>query len=216
MKATALSMGTAGLLLSLFAITGTGLVALTYTATHDISVNNERDALLANLGALVPATAYDNNVTKDRIAVSDPDLLGTSDPVTVYRARKGQQPVALFATPVAPNGYGGPIRLLVGVYEDGTMAGVRVLSHKETPGLGDAIEVSRSDWILSFSGKSLIDPPESYWTVVKDGGAFDQFTGATITPRAVIKAARQFLIYFERHHDTLFGGVSPEQVEDKQ
>ena len=216
MKATIRNMGAAWLLLSLFAIAGTGLVALTYTETHDIIVKNERDALLVNLSALVPATTYDNNVTEDLIAVSDPDLLGTMDPVTIYRARMGQQPVALFATPVAPNGYGGPIRLLVGVYEDGTLAGVRVLSHKETPGLGDAIEVPRSDWILSFTGKSLLSPPESRWTVAKDGGAFDQFTGATITPRAVIKTVHQFLIYFELHRDSLFAGVSPKQVEDKQ
>jgi len=133
-----------------------------------------------------------------------PEWLGTQEPVTVYRARKHGQPVALFATPVAPDGYSGPIQLLIGVRADGALAGVRVLSHKETPGLGDGIDEKRSPWILAFTGKSLSDPGPDGWKVKKDGGAFDQFTGATITPRAVVKATHKFLEYVQTHREQLF------------
>jgi electron transport complex protein RnfG len=124
--------------------------------------------------------------------------------VTLYRAYRNGRPVAVLGTPVAPDGYSGSIRLLIGLYADGTLAGVRVLAHRETPGLGDFIEASRSDWILGFAGKSLHDPTASGWAVRKDGGVFDQFTGATITPRAVVKAVHRFLIYYEQQRERLF------------
>lgn len=204
MNAVARSMGVAALILTGFAVVGTGLVALTYTSTRDIIAEAQRKALEASLNQLVPVDRYNNRVTEDRIEVVAPEWLGTDQPVTVYRARKDGQPVALFATPFAPDGYSGPIQLLIGVYADGTLAGVRVLAHKETPGLGDGIETRRSPWILAFAGKSLTDPPPERWKVKKDGGAFDQFTGATITPRAVIKATRKFLEYVQAHQSRLF------------
>jgi electron transport complex protein RnfG len=204
MKATVHHMGKAALILGGFAIVGTTLVALTFTGTKAIIAQNEQDALLKHLHALVPADRYDNQLSEDTIQVTDSEALGTSEPVPVYRARKQGQPVALFATPVAPDGYSGPIRLLIGVYADGTLAGVRVLNHQETPGLGDAIELGRSNWILSFTGQSLGNPASEDWAVTKDGGAFDQFTGATITPRAVVKAVHNFLVYFETHRERLF------------
>jgi electron transport complex protein RnfG len=197
-------MAVAALILGGFAVLGTALVGLTFTGTREIIAENERQALLANLNALVPPERYTNDVTEDSIQVTDPELLGSSEPVTVYRAFRGNQPVALFATPIAPDGYGGPIKLLVGVYPDGTLAGVRTLAHRETPGLGDAIDTARSDWMLSFSGKSLSQPGLEKWAVRRDGGDFDQFTGATITPRAVVKAVRNFLVYFTRHREQLF------------
>jgi electron transport complex protein RnfG len=197
-------MGIAALILFGFASVGTGLVAVTYTSTKDTIAEAQRQALEANLNQLVPADRYDNRVIDDTIEVADPDWLGASEPVTVYRARKDGQPVALFATPTAPDGYSGPIQLLIGVYADGTLAGVRVLAHKETPGLGDGIEEKRSPWILTFSGKSLTHPPPIGWKVKKDGGTFDQFTGATITPRAVVKATRKFLEYVQTHRESLF------------
>ncbi|HKK14011.1 MAG TPA: electron transport complex subunit RsxG [Gammaproteobacteria bacterium] len=193
-----------GLLLLLFAVAGTAMVAFTYQHTHGRIVDNERAALLHNLHLLVPPARYDNNLFKDTIEVRDPRMLGTDDPVTVYRARKDGKPVAAVLTPVAPDGYGGAIRLLVGIDYDGTIAGVRVLSEHETPGLGDKIEADRSDWIFGFAGKSIGNPPLDKWKVKKDGGAFDQFTGATITPRAVVKAIRKSLIYFSRHREALF------------
>ena len=204
MNATLRSMGLAALILTGFAVVGTGLVVVTYSGTKDIIAEAQRAALEASLNQLVPADRYDNRVTEDRIDIVAPQWLGTDRPVTVYRARKNGQPVALFATPVAPDGYSGPIQLLIGVYVDGTLAGARVLAHKETPGLGDGIEEKRSPWILAFTGKSLGNPAPERWKVRKDGGVFDQFTGATITPRAVVKATRKFLEYVQAHQAQLF------------
>ncbi len=204
MKTVARSMGISALILAGFAILGTGLVAVTHTATQDRIATARRAALEANLNALVPVDRYDNRVTEDRLDVVAPEWLGTDQPVPFYRARQAGQPVALFATPVAPDGYSGSIQLLIGVYADGTLAGVRVLAHRETPGLGDAIEERRSPWILSFNGKSLANPPPERWKVKKDGGVFDQFTGATVTPRAVVRAVRRFLEYVQIHHERLF------------
>ncbi|MGA7800167.1 MAG: electron transport complex subunit RsxG [Gammaproteobacteria bacterium] len=192
------------LLLLMFAVAGTALVALTYDQTRGRIAANERAALLHSLQLLIPRSAYDNDPLDDTLQVHDADMLGTADPVTVYRLRKQGKPVAAVLTPVAPDGYGGAIKLLVGIYHDGTIAGVRVLSEHETPGLGDAIEADRSNWIFGFNGKSIGNPPLAKWKVKKDGGVFDQFTGATITPRAVVKAIRKTLIYFSAHRDSLF------------
>lgn len=204
MKTIFRSMGMAALILAGFSVVGAGLVAVTYTSTKDIIAKAQQAALETSLNQLVPADRYDNRVVEDAIEVVAPEWLGTNQPVTVYRARKNGQPVALFATPYAPDGYSGPIQLLIGVYADGTLAGVRVLAHKETPGLGDGIDEKRSPWILAFAGKSLENPPLEHWKVKKDGGAFDQFTGATVTPRAVVKATRQFLEYVQTHQEALF------------
>ncbi len=215
MNVIAHSMGVAALILTGFAVVGTGLVAVTYTGTKDIIAEAQRQALEANLNQLVPADRYDNRITEDAIEVTAPEWLGTDQPVKVYRARKDGQPVALFATPYAPDGYSGPIQLLIGVYADGTLAGARVLAHKETPGLGDAIEERRSPWILAFTGKSLGNPEPARWKVKKDGGAFDQFTGATITPRAVVKATRKFLEYVQTHQAQLFAPATVTMKEQK-
>ncbi|MBL8250973.1 MAG: electron transport complex subunit RsxG [Candidatus Competibacter sp.] len=204
-------MGIAALILFGFAVVGTGLVAVTYSSTKDIIAEAQRAALESSLNQLVPADRYDNRVVEDRIEIRASEWLGTDEPVTVYRARKNGQPVALFATPTAPDGYSGPIQLLIGVYADGRLAGVRVLAHKETPGLGDGIDEKRSPWILAFAGKSLENPKPEGWKVKKDGGAFDQFTGATITPRAVVKATRKFLDYVQTHREQLF--ASPPTVK---
>ena len=215
MNVIARSMGVAALILTGFAVVGTGLVAVTYTSTRDIIAEAQRKALEASLNQLVPADRYDNQITEDAIEVTAPEWLGTDLPVTVYRARKDGQPVALFATPYAPDGYSGPIQLLIGVYADGTLAGARVLAHKETPGLGDGIEERRSPWILAFTGKSLANPEPERWKVKKDGGAFDQFTGATITPRAVVKATRKFLEYVQTHQAQLFAPAMATAKEQK-
>ena len=215
MNVIAHSMGVAALILTGFAVVGTGLVAVTYTGTKDIIAEAQRQALEANLNQLVPADRYDNRITEDAIEVTAPEWLGTDQPVKVYRARKDGQPVALFATPYAPDGYSGPIQLLIGVYADGTLAGARVLAHKETPGLGDAIEERRSPWILAFTGKSLGNPEPARWKVKKDGGAFDQFTGATITPRAMVKATRKFLEYVQTHQAQLFAPATVTMKEHK-
>jgi electron transport complex protein RnfG len=194
---------TAAVLL-LFAVIGTLLVALTFESTREQIAVNEREALLRKLNILVPPERYDNALFEDSIQVIDDHLLGTVEPVTVYRARRDGEPVALVITPVAPDGYSGTIRLLVGINRNGNLAGVRILAHRETPGLGDRIEAQRSDWLLGFDGKSLHNPPMESWQVRRDGGAFDQFTGATITPRAVVKAVRNSLIYYRDNREALF------------
>jgi Na+-translocating ferredoxin:NAD+ oxidoreductase subunit G len=204
------------LLLGLFAVAGTGLVAYTHEATRDRIAANERDALLRSLHAVVDPARHDNDIFLDVTHVTAPTLLGTREPVAVYRARLAGEPVAAVLASVAPDGYSGTIRLLVAVNYDGTVGGVRVLAHRETPGLGDQIEESRSDWILRFAGRSLTDPAEVRWRVRKDGGVFDQFTGATITPRAVVQAIRHTLLYFEAHRDELFAdtpGPAPEPAK---
>jgi len=194
----------AALTLGLFAAVGVFLVALTHAGTRDRIAEVERQALLRNLHAVIRPEAHDNDPTADVIEVQDPLFLGAEGPVPVYRARLAGQPVAAILTPVAPDGYAGAIRLIVAVYYDGTVAGVRVLSHRETPGLGDLLEERRSPWITRFAGCSLGDPPAEQWKVKRDGGAFDQFTGATITPRSVVKAVRHTLEYVRAHRETLF------------
>lgn len=191
-------------ILFLFAVIGTGLVALTYDSTSERIAANERERLLRKLHVLAPPERHDNDLFADTITVRDEVLLGTPEPVTVYRARSGKQPVALVMAPVAPDGYSGSIRLLVGINYDGTLTGVRVVTHRETPGLGDAIEEERSGWIYGFDGKSLQNPPTGRWEVRKDGGDFDQLTGATITPRAIVGAVRKSLLYYREHREALF------------
>lgn len=213
MNALFRSMLISGAVLSGFAVTGTALVAITHDQTAERIAANERATLLRRLNELAPAQGYDNELLADTTTIQSP-ALGSALPQTVYRARQGSQPVAAFTTIVAPNGYGGPMRLLLGVKPDGTLTGVRVISHQETPGLGDAIEADRSDWILGFADRSLGDPPRSRWAVRKDGGDFDQFTGATITPRAVVAAVVRFLEYFQQHREAFFADQrGPQKVD---
>jgi electron transport complex protein RnfG len=202
-------------ILCLFAVAGTAMVAFTYDQTRDRIAANEREALMRKLNVLIPKDHYDNKPFEDTQQVRDPNLLGTDEPVTVYRARLGGKPVGLVMAPVAPDGYSGAIKLLVGIAEDGTLTGVRVTAHHETPGLGDAIDEERSNWIYGFDGKSLHNPPLDQWRVKRDGGAFDQLTGATITPRAIVKAVKKSLLYYRDHHTELFA-KAPTAAREKR
>ena len=188
----------------IFAIIGSGVVGLTYKSTYEKIKHNEQLVLLRELNTILPPSEYDNDLLDDQIELEQAPLLGTSAPSKAYLAYKNNKPVAAVLSPIAPNGYSGPIHLLVGIYYDGTVAGVRVVKHRETPGLGDAVEAQRSDWILGFDNKSLQNPTIKNWKVKRDGGVFDQFTGATITPRAVVKAVRSALVYFKEHRKQLF------------
>ena len=192
------------IILLMFAVIGTTLVAVTYERTRDQIAANERATLLRKLHRLIAPEQHDNVLLEDTLAVRDVTLLGTDEPVTVYRARRDGKPVSLVIETIAPDGYSGTIRLLVGINIDGSLSGVRVVGHRETPGLGDAIDETRSDWIHVFDGKSLHNPEAAGWAVRKDGGSFDQLTGATITPRAVVKAVRNALLYYRQHQETLF------------
>lgn len=198
-----------GIILFLFAAIGTLLVAYTFDATKEQIALNERATLLKKLHQLVPADSHDNILLEDTLIVWDEALLGTDEPVTVYRARKAGKTVAVVLSPIAPDGYSGIIKLLVGINSDGHLTGVRVVAHRETPGLGDGIEEERSDWILGFNGKALWTPVLGRWRVKRDGGDFDQLTGATITPRAIVKAVKQCLLYFQQHKSTLLAEKQP-------
>ncbi len=188
--------------LLLFAALGTAMVAGTWQGTHERITANERATLLDKLSKLVPPDRYDNTLLDD-VFEFHADELGP-DPVRVYRARRAGQPVALVMTVVATEGYSGPIHLLVGIRYDGSLAGVRVVAQHETPGLGDGIEEDRSNWIFQFNGRSLDNPGAKGWAVRKDGGVFDQLTGATISPRAVVKAVHAALLYYRAHREQLF------------
>lgn len=200
-------MTTASLLM-LVAAMGAALVGLTFTETKDDIKHNEELTLLRKLNNIIPADTYDNDLLLDTIVIKPNFLLNTKEDTLVYRARKNGKNVAAVFTSIAPNGYNGSIRLLVGVKTDGTLSGVRVVKHRETPGLGDAVDISHSNWILGFNNKSLSQPDEKGWKVKRDGGVFDQFTGATITPRAVVKAVHNALLYFEKNQAMLFSRQS--------
>lgn len=190
--------------LALFAIVGTFSVTHTFDNTIDRITENKRMALLKAIHVLIPPSAHDNDIFTDIITVQNKNLLGTEKPVNVYRARKNNKPVAVIINSIAPDGYSGKIELLIAINFDGVLSGVRVSHHKETPGLGDAIEENRSDWITKFKDHSLSNPDKKGWAVKRDGGEFDQFTGATITPRAIVKAVHKTLRYYKSNRDTLY------------
>ncbi|EXJ14625.1 electron transport complex subunit RsxG [Imhoffiella purpurea] len=197
----------AGTVLGAFATSGVALVAVTHAMVDQRIADNQYQAMQRKLAAILPEGASDNDPLRDYIQVEARELLGT-DATQVYRVRHGDDPVAVVLEPVVPDGYAGPIRLLVSVMHDGTLGGVRVISHHETPGLGDKIEEAKSDWVYEFKGKSLTDPPPEKWAVKRDGGEFDQFTGATITPRSVVNAVKNTLIYVQNQGDRLFEPAS--------
>lgn len=205
-------VGTTALLLMLFAVIGATLVGVTYDNTYETIRYNEQQTLLKQLNNIVPASDYDNDLLSDTLELAADFNLGTAEISTAYRARKQGKNVAVVFSAIAPNGYNGSIHLLVGVYNNGNLAGVRVVKHRETPGLGDAIEAKRSDWILDFTNKSLTKLNNKQWKVKRDGGVFDQFTGATITPRAVVNAVHLALLYFKTNQDVLF----KKDIDDKK
>lgn len=192
------------LALGLVAVIGTGLLAGVNQLTQKRIQEQERRAVLQQLGQLIPLGRYDNALHDDQYTFTDSSWFARGQSITVYRARMQGKPVAAVLKLAATDGYNGSIQLLIGINADGSLSGVRVTSHKETPGLGDAIEIQKSDWILGFSGRSLQNPGLPRWAVKRDGGEFDQFTGATITPRAIVKAVRMALEYFSANREVLF------------
>ena len=198
-----------GLTLAVVAAICTAAVTATYVWTDEKIAANRRAFLESRLVPALGDVSFDTGLTDDVITLAPPHGLPGTVPAQIYRVyRDGEPAAALFAVS-AMNGYAGPIRILVGVTAGGIVSGVRVAEHNETPGLGDKIEIARSDWVLQFPGRSLGDPPEGAWRIRADGGAFDQITGATITPRAVIGAVRDTLLYFDAHRDTIFAPAGP-------
>jgi electron transport complex protein RnfG len=192
------------LVLGLFAVVTVGVVALVQLATAKQIASSQHQAQMRTLEEILPAGSYDNHLLDNSIQVHDPLLLGNKLPQTAYIALKDGQPSAVILRATAPDGYSGVIQLLIGIRADGRLTGVRALSHRETPGLGDKIELAKSPWVLGFVGKSLSEPGDDGWAVKKDRGEFDQFAGATITPRAVVKAVHKALQYFDAHKQELF------------
>ncbi len=196
-------------ILFVFVIVFTGLLSGAYLWTRpaiEASAEEERMKLIDDV---LPRGAYDNNLLRDTVRIPPSPLLGLDETSTVYRARRGGEIVALVLEAVAPDGYSGKIRLLLAVGADGTLSGVRVTQHRETPGLGDYIEPKKDKnkarpWITQFNGLSLATVGEREWRVKKDGGRFDSMAGATVTPRAVVKAVHKTLTYVEQERTHLF------------
>lgn len=205
---------TSAILLGLFALVGVSVIAGLQVTTKDRIAANREATRLRSMNAVVGSERYDNEILNDQLIVQDEMFHTGGKPVTIFRARKNGRPVAAIFDTVAPRGYSGPIYLLIGVNLDGTLSGVRVLAHTETPGLGDAIDDKHSDWILGFEGKSLLNPGREKWGVKRDGGAFDQFTGATISPRLVVKSIRDTLDYYASHQTDIFPSLQAEQPSD--
>ncbi|WP_324031903.1 electron transport complex subunit RsxG [Aeromonas caviae] len=197
------SMRKNGLTLALFALGCTAMVVLTNELTRDRIAHQQELEKLRTLQALLPVGSYDNDLVASCKLVSSREYLGSNEPMPLYTATlKGVQTGYALET-VAPDGYSGAIRMVVGTDAKGAVSAVRVLAHKETPGLGDKIELKKSDWINSFVGKFLSHDNEASWAVKKDGGEFDAFTGATITPRAVVKAVKNLLLLQQEHPELL-------------
>lgn len=197
-------MSKSAVMLSLFVLIGISVLLLAKVLTDEPIQKAEHAKVLAAINEVLPTNAYDNNLLTDTINVHDRIHLGTNNPVTIYRARKAGKPAALVLTTVAPDGYSGNIYIMIAVFPDGRISGVRVLSHKETPGLGDKIDIRKFNWVLTFNGMKLREDNVPIWRVKKDGGQFDQFTGATITPRAVVNAVRRTLEYINQEGDKLY------------
>jgi Na+-translocating ferredoxin:NAD+ oxidoreductase subunit G len=185
-------------LLGGFTLIAAALLVLGDLSTRETIALRKAEDLKASLAEVIPPAIHDNDLLADPLTLEGPD----GAPIVVYRALEGLQVTGL-AYRVSGIGYAGKIEMLIGLDAAGTILGTRVLSHAETPGLGDKMEVSKGDWILAFNGLSLGNPPTERWKVKKDGGDFDQFTGATITPRAILAALQGGLELFAKHRDTL-------------
>jgi electron transport complex protein RnfG len=193
--------------LLLVAAVAAGSIALV-TASWDFSAEriaaNQRARLLASLSSVLDPALLGRDLDPVLIDALDPELLGSDTPIDVFVPVDGSTPLAAIFASVAPDGYNAPIHLLIGISVDsGQVTGVRAVEHRETPGLGDLIDIGKSSWILQFNGRSTSNPEVTGWAVSKDEGEFDSITGATVTPRAVVRAVHDTLRYFEAHREDL-------------
>ncbi len=196
------------LTLLVFSVIGAGLLSGAYTLTRPTIELSELAVKRALVAQTLPTGSFDNDLVRDARTLPASRQLGLKRHGLAYVARKQGIATAVVLEAAAPDGYAGEIRLLIGIQADGRIAGVRVTAHKETPGLGDYIEIARNPWITQFTGKSLDAPVDAAWKVRKDGGAFDYLAGATITPRAVVKAVHSALHYFADHKTELLAPVT--------
>lgn len=198
-------------LLAIFAVFGTALLSATHYATRERIAESEKQAELALIGQILPHDSYDNDILREARELPPAIELGNRDTTPLYLATQGGQPVAAVFEAIAPDGYAGKIKLLIVLKVSGEISGVRVLSHRETPGLGDYVEIARDAWITRFNGLSLAKLMPDDWKVKKDGGKFAHRSGATITPRAIVKAVHKALLYAQANPARFF----PNQEKSK-
>lgn len=205
----------AALNLLFFAVLGTLVLSSTYLLTRDTISESVEKEKLKLITQIVPQALYDNNIVQDTISLPADELLGTEETSIGYRASLNGEPSAVVLQPVAPDGYSGKIFLIVAIRSTGEVSGVRVVSHHETPGLGDYIEVAKNPWIKQFDGQSQATLQDSDWKVKKDGGKFDSMAGATISPRAVVKAVHKAVTYFELNRARLLAQMPAASTQEK-
>ena len=191
-----------------FSVIGTAILAFTFELTHILIAQSEESEKLKLINQIVPKSLYDNELIKDTLVIPANTQLGTEQDTVAYRGRLKGQPSVVVLESIAPDGYSGKIGMIVAINYTGIISGVRVVNHKETPGLGDYIDIAKNNWITLFSGTSHARYKEEDWQVRKDGGQFDYMAGATITPRAVVKAVHKTLHYFDENRDKLFVQVA--------
>jgi len=188
----------------IFSLLASTALSISYFVTKTPIEESDARAKRIFLNQVIPSNLYDNNLVKDTISVEPNPLIGNKKNIDIYRAKKNNQVIAVIIETIAPDGYSGEIKTLVGIDQEDKILGVRVITHKETPGLGDYIEIEKSQWVKNFDLKSLDKMTEKEWTVKKDGGDFDYVSGATITPRAVIKSTYKSLLYAKENKKRLF------------
>jgi electron transport complex protein RnfG len=188
----------------IFSLLASTALSISYFVTKTPIEESDARAKRIFLNQVIPSNLYDNNLVKDTISVEPNPLIGNKKNIDIYRAKKNNQVIAVIIETIAPDGYSGEIKTLVGIDQEDKILGVRVITHKETPGLGDYIEIEKSQWIKNFNLKSLDKMTEKEWAVKKDGGDFDYISGATITPRAVIKSTYKSLLYAKENKKRLF------------
>lgn len=216
MKKSFKAMKKAGLSLAFFAFISVIFVATTNQLTLNKIAENQAMMLLKSLNEIVPVSSYDNDLVASKVILKAKGT-GFERDTPVYLATINNVPKTAIFEVTTLNGYSGAITILVGVdAQKKNIQGVRVVQHKETPGLGDKMETRKSNWVMSFNGKSLLNPELAKWKVKKDGGDFDQFTGATITPRAIVNAVKSTLIYAQNNIDALFQINEKSQLKNQK
>jgi electron transport complex protein RnfG len=205
-----------GVILFAFALVATALLSFTFARTEPTIERSRQAEKRALLNQVLPPALYDNDLLASQQSVPPDALLGTRQPSAIWIARRGESITAVVLEAIAPDGYSGDIALLIGIDIDGSVTAVRVTAHRETPGLGDYIDRAKSRWIEQFVGKSRMNPAPRYWRVAKDGGRFDARAGATITPRAVVKAVGAALDYFARNRAALLAKAGPADAAPNQ
>lgn len=187
-----------------FAFVGTTLLAFVHEITRAPIEASEKEARLALFKQILPESAYDNELLKETVQIAPNEQLGNRQVTTANIAKLNHKTAGVILEAIAHDGYSGDIKLLIAIRADGSVSGVRVLAHKETPGLGDYIDIAHGNWIKLFNDESVNKTPTEQWQVKKDGGKFDYMVGATITPRAVVKAVLKAVQFYEMNKQTLF------------